>query len=175
MPNQGNPPDNDFSTLWTDCGLCCDGTMFGSVEVTADEAERLATHGFEFQTDEAGDRYFRQRCCALKGSVCGVYADRPQRCREYACRVLRALEDSTIAMPEARRRVEAVLSYRRDLLRATGADSLPQAFRVVEGARKKRDGVEAAFALFGMEKALDDWFRINKHKRMAPERRGDSG
>lgn len=67
-----------------ECGLCCDGTFFGSVVVAADEGERLKRVGLRV-VDGDGGLVMPQRCTALTGSICSAYADRPKACRDYQC------------------------------------------------------------------------------------------
>jgi Fe-S-cluster containining protein len=78
--------------LCMDCGLCCDGTFFGSVVVAQEERERLGRVGLRV-VDGDGGPVMPQRCSALRGSVCSAYADRPKACRDYEC----SLRESFIA------------------------------------------------------------------------------
>jgi len=74
------------------CGLCCDGTLFTHVALTAEEQQRLPSLG----------GVIRQRCPALGGDLkCSVYAERPKGCSRFVCMLGRALEDGELRFDEA--------------------------------------------------------------------------
>ena len=102
-------------TLCTRCGLCCDGTLFGDVELTGPaEATRLEIMGLEIDEDEANADLLALPCTALRGTRCGIYAHRPACCRGFECRLLldarrgamsveRAMEHIAVARKQIRR------------------------------------------------------------------------
>ena len=83
------------------CGLCCDGTFFGSVVVAGGERERLGRVGLRV-VDEDGKLSMPQPCSALRGCLCAVYADRPGACRQYECRMRERLLDGSVSEEDAR-------------------------------------------------------------------------
>jgi uncharacterized protein len=105
-----------------DCGLCCDGTFFGSVVVAQEERARLGRVGLRV-VDRDGGLVMPQRCSALRGSVCSAYADRPKACREYEC----SLRESFLARSTSEEAARVALA-RMHLLLATirGAFDLPE-------------------------------------------------
>lgn len=116
-------------SLCLTCGLCCDGTMFENVELSAGEAERL-----EGRVWLSEDRNFlEQGCRALEGCKCGVYEDRPQKCREFSCFFLSSLEAGTITEDEAREGVAEAMA-RRDAVAKLMGDDDPR--RALVAARK---------------------------------------
>lgn len=72
------------AALCMQCGLCCDGTFFGSVVIADDESDRLRRVGLPV-VGEDGARTMRQPCSALRDCLCDVYAERPKACRTYEC------------------------------------------------------------------------------------------
>lgn len=85
------------------CGLCCDGTLFGLVPVTAEEARRTRLPLVRALGTP-------QPCAALGADrACGVYADRPGACRAFVCR----LAHERVAAPES----FAIVARARTLLR----------------------------------------------------------
>lgn len=66
------------------CGLCCDGTLFGSVVVQQDERERLRRVGLRV-VEQDGTFAINQRCAKLAGCLCAIYAERPAACARYEC------------------------------------------------------------------------------------------
>lgn len=76
--------DAEANALCTQCGLCCDGTFYGSVVVAHEEHARLGRVGLRVIQDE-GTLSMPQPCAALRGCLCAVYAERPSACARYAC------------------------------------------------------------------------------------------
>jgi len=72
------------------CGLCCDGTFFGSVVVAESERPRLDRVGLRI-VDQDGSPSMPQPCGALRGCLCAAYADRPTACAEYQCSLRKAV------------------------------------------------------------------------------------
>jgi uncharacterized protein len=85
--------------LCQSCGLCCDGTLFARVPLGVNEVVPEAKLGVV--TNEAGARHFPQRCTALGGTVCSVYAERPLACRRYECLLFGALREGEVSLGEA--------------------------------------------------------------------------
>jgi uncharacterized protein len=97
------PPEE---SLCTACGLCCDGTLFGSVRLAPGEAARIGLPVL--------GELLPQPCAALEGARCAIYAARPAGCRAFDCLLLHALRDGEVGLDEAlqtvaeaRRRVAA--------------------------------------------------------------------
>lgn len=102
------------SDLCLNCGLCCDGTLFSNVVVTAEGVSPVvAEAGFRLSPD---GKSFVQPCQALRSRRCSVYADRPATCRTFRCKLLRALERGTIDVDAATGLV-AQASAQRDCIR----------------------------------------------------------
>ncbi len=83
------------------CGMCCDGTMYRTVDVGADDRiELLEAAGLVFSTrDEVTS--FRQPCSAFGGGCCSVYDGRPSVCRGYRCLLLRRHEAGEVSGDDA--------------------------------------------------------------------------
>ncbi|MEP7116698.1 MAG: YkgJ family cysteine cluster protein [Acidobacteriota bacterium] len=95
-------------TLCTRCGLCCDGTLLGDVELTGPaEAARLELLGLTLDDDEAGVELLALPCTAARGTRCTIYADRPQCCRTFACRLLQQAEGGVVPVAIAVERIAA--------------------------------------------------------------------
>ena len=85
-----NPSLTD--TLCTQCGLCCDGSLFADVELAAfDDSAALEVLGLELEDDDnrPGGELLLQPCAALRGRRCGIYSHRPKCCQTFECRLLR--------------------------------------------------------------------------------------
>ena len=123
-------PDSLASRLCTQCGLCCDGSLFADVRLQrGDDPDSLRAAGLRlWRITAAGKALLRfpQPCAAFDGCHCSVYPDRPRYCREFECGVFkevargtRSLADAQRAVRAARRRVDAV----RRLLRKLGEEN----------------------------------------------------
>lgn len=90
--------NNSTDNICVDCGLCCDGTMFG--QVINDDAESLI-----------------QPCKYLCGH-CTIYEDRPVACQDFKCALLYNHEDGNVTTQDAQeiiRNVKAKLEPLYDL------------------------------------------------------------
>ena len=71
------------------CGFCCNGVLFADVELQrGDDVSRLRALGLEFFV-KGSKRKFSQPCACLDGMLCRIYAQRPERCRTFECRLLK--------------------------------------------------------------------------------------
>lgn len=115
--------------LCPNCALCCDGVLFKDVELQpGDGAKRLASLGLpvsKIRTRPSPSRKqkFPQPCAALDVCDCRIYADRPARCRQFECALLKSVSGGEIepaaalqVIRHARQRAEKL----RALLRETG-------------------------------------------------------
>lgn len=79
---------NDLEMLCRSCGLCCDGSLFGSVTLQSDEVRRARKS--RLVVLQRGNA-FEQPCAALSTSgdrcACSIYAERSRACREFTCRL----------------------------------------------------------------------------------------
>jgi hypothetical protein len=72
--------------------MCCDGSLFGRVDLAPDEVESARRHRLHVV---AGGKAFEQPCAALVPiatapdgrRTCAVYAERPGSCRRFVCRL----------------------------------------------------------------------------------------
>jgi len=113
------------------CGMCCNGVLFYSVRLQpADSARDLRTLGLKVKR-RSGEPHVLQPCPAHQQTRCTIYEQRPERCRVFECRQLKALAAGEIteaealaAIQEARRLVDRV----RDLFREVGETRERKAF-----------------------------------------------
>ena len=110
--------------LCPNCGLCCNSTLFADVELRAgDDAKRLQKLGLTIERKTQTKLAFAQPCACFDGTLCGIYGDRPKRCRLFECGLLKKVEADEMTanvalkkISEAKKRVEKV----RGLLRQSG-------------------------------------------------------
>jgi len=90
-----------LSTLCQHCGLCCDGTLFTSVPLKPTEVEPLRQRSLPVISRADGSPGLAQRCAALEGRCCTVYAERPEACRRYHCHLFTALSEGEVSLEES--------------------------------------------------------------------------
>lgn len=131
--------DSTVEDLCLSCGLCCNGVIFADVQLqTADNPARLKSLGMRLtplahngnaaqpgaQALPAAAKLPKllQPCCALEGSRCRIYSERPGHCRQFECLLLQRLRCGRISkisalemVHSARQRADAVVGLLRQL------------------------------------------------------------
>jgi Fe-S-cluster containining protein len=78
----------ELALLCQSCGLCCDGSLFGRVNLDPEEVDSARRHRLRVVAD---GRAFEQPCPALvpsgAGLGCSIYDDRPHACRRFVCKL----------------------------------------------------------------------------------------
>jgi hypothetical protein len=87
----GAAAEGDLAILCQSCGLCCDGSLFGRVDLAPEEVEPARRRGLRVFHDARG---FEQPCAALASAGpgpgyrrCSIYDERPRACRRFVCRL----------------------------------------------------------------------------------------
>jgi Fe-S-cluster containining protein len=89
-------------TLCTNCGLCCDGTLFADVELVGQaEVARLEIMGLDIENEGRNTGLLSQPCAALRGTRCGIYAHRPKCCRMFRCQLLQNAQRGAVTVGRA--------------------------------------------------------------------------
>jgi Fe-S-cluster containining protein len=80
--------ETELARLCEACGLCCDASLFGRVDLELEEVESARQHRLPIVRER---RAFEQPCSALvtvaSGGCCAIYEDRPRACRRFECRL----------------------------------------------------------------------------------------
>ena len=115
---------NGIEQLCPNCGLCCDSTLFADVELrVADDAKRLKKLGLTLDKKGQGKLAFAQPCACFDGKLCGIYADRPKRCRTFECGLLKRVKANELTPSAALKKISAAkieVEKVRGLLRLLG-------------------------------------------------------
>ena len=85
------------SALCRSCGLCCDGTLYGRVPLTEDDAATLATGQVQAQRESQ----LAQPCPHHGGGGCAVYLRRPVVCTRFSCKTLRRYQETQLSYRQA--------------------------------------------------------------------------
>ena len=105
--------------LCTDCGICCDGTLFSSVSLEAPGL--VAAHKHRLPVLETADACkLELPCPALRDVLCGIYEERPEQCAEYACELLIRTDEGQLGFDDAREIIEATRAVRARVTAAIG-------------------------------------------------------
>ena len=107
-------------TLCTNCGLCCDGTLFADVELVGEaEIARLETMGMAVDEEDTNRGLLSQPCAALRRRRCVIYAHRPKCCRTFECHLLQNAQLGTVTVERAMEQIAVArnqIDRVRDLL-----------------------------------------------------------
>jgi hypothetical protein len=123
-------PEGPLSVLCRGCGLCCDGSLFTHVGLEPGEVEQLHALGIPTQRRRSGAEVLPQKCSALEGRDCKIYADRPATCAKYRCLLADSLLEGQVTLEQA----QAVVSKAQRLIASGHARRfLRQRFRGRKG------------------------------------------
>ena len=115
---------NAVDQLCPKCGLCCDSTLFADVELRAgDDPKRLAKLGLSLVKKGRSKVAFAQPCACFDGKFCGIYADRPKRCRLFECGLLKKVQAGDMSAGAALKKIseaKALTAQVRELLHVLG-------------------------------------------------------
>lgn len=104
---------SDSSSICLSCGLCCDGTLIGFVQLDRDEVPRVREI---MPIEEAGGQgFFVHPCSQLCGTSCQVYADRPKQCAAFHCGLLKKVSAGDQSKSAAISSIESVKVLRAEL------------------------------------------------------------
>ena len=84
---------SDSSNICLSCGLCCDGTLVGFVELDREEIPALKK--VMDIKDENGHGFFLQPCSSFCDG-CTVYSERPRHCASFKCELLKSVEQKNL-------------------------------------------------------------------------------
>jgi Fe-S-cluster containining protein len=122
---------NGVETLCPNCGLCCDSTLFADVELRAgDDAKRLKQLGLTLEQKTKSKLAFAQPCACFAGNLCGIYPDRPKRCRKFECGLLKRFDAGEMTAGAALKKIAIAKQQAenvRELLRQSGQRKEPMA------------------------------------------------
>jgi len=115
---------NSVDQLCPNCGLCCDSTLFADVELRqGDDPQRLARLGLNVQPKTKTKLAFSQPCAGFDGKFCKIYAERPNRCRQFECGLLKRVATGELTAGAALKKIAQARAKRekvRELLRQSG-------------------------------------------------------
>jgi Fe-S-cluster containining protein len=128
------------------CGLCCNGVLFKDVELRdGDDGTKLESLGLALERLKRKVR-FPQPCSALCGdNRCRIYADRPVRCREFECALLKGVGAGRVTQEQAFRIIRVARQRSEKVRRFLGElgdkdEELPLSVRFRRTRRRVESG-----------------------------------
>ncbi len=97
---------SDPTNICLSCGLCCDGTLIGFVQL---ESEELSPIRKLMEIEETGENgMFFLPCNELGCNGCNIYSQRPKACRNFECGVLKSVEKKELTFDKATEVIDVV-------------------------------------------------------------------
>lgn len=91
----------DEQQLCKKCGLCCNGTLFGSVRLTDEDMQHITEHIPDLIIQDS-KKPFKQPCRYYQGKSCSIYSGwRPNACSTFVCKLLIRYRQKKISFTEA--------------------------------------------------------------------------
>lgn len=104
---------DNSSNLCTNCGACCDGTVFDHAFL---EATDLNHETSQWSTTQIkGKLGFKFPCSALVNSTCTIYDHRPAICGNYECKVLKQYKKGEVDENEAFESINKLKSAKQEI------------------------------------------------------------
>jgi hypothetical protein len=94
---------DDSSNICLSCGLCCDGTLIGFVQL--DQKEVPALREIMEIEEENNENIFLQPCDKYCNG-CTIYSERPVNCIKFKCGLLKNLEQKKLTFDSAINTIE---------------------------------------------------------------------
>ena len=89
---------NDSSNICLSCGLCCDGTLIGFVELGQEELPALRKI---MEIEESNGTGFFLHPCKKYCDGCTIYSERPKNCDKFKCKLLNSVEQKELGFDSA--------------------------------------------------------------------------
>lgn len=90
---------NESLNICLPCGICCNGTMIGFVQLEAEELPVMRE--LMDITETNGEGFFLEPCKKLSTDGCTIYSQRPKHCDNFNCKLLKSLQQKEIEFDSA--------------------------------------------------------------------------
>jgi len=106
-----------LSAICTQCGMCCDGTLFNKATIKDDADKKNAESiGLKTFQESGGKHFFYQPCPVFKG-CCTIYKQKPSVCGGFFCEPLKKLKGGDLSAEKANEIIQNALTARQDAMR----------------------------------------------------------
>lgn len=89
---------NDSTNICLACGLCCDGTLIGHVQLANEE---LAAVKEVMEIEESHGHGFFLQPCKKFCNGCAIYDKRPNHCASFECQLLKSVDQKKLEFDTA--------------------------------------------------------------------------
>lgn len=89
---------NDSGNICLSCGLCCDGTVIGFVELGGEELPALREL---LDIEDVNGKGFFLQPCKNYCNGCNIYSKRPKQCTNFKCGLLKSIEQKELDFDSA--------------------------------------------------------------------------
>lgn len=96
---------NDSENICLACGICCDGTLIGFVQL---EREEFAAQRDVLDIEESDEIGFFLQPCKKFCNACTIYEKRPKQCAKFECQLLQSVDKKKLTFDHAVDIVEVV-------------------------------------------------------------------
>jgi len=103
---------NDPLNICLPCGICCDGTMIGFVELGKEESLALTKI---MDIEEAGGNGFILQSCNSFSDKCNIYLNRPKQCANFNCGLLKSVENNELEFDSAIEIIKEIKKRKEDI------------------------------------------------------------
>ena len=100
---------SDSGNICLSCGLCCDGTLIGFVQLEKEEVSRV-TKFMDVDVTHCNGIFLQP--CDKYCDGCTIYANRPNQCASFNCDLLKSIEQKELAFNSAIEIVQEVKQLR---------------------------------------------------------------
>ena len=87
------------------CGLCCNGTLIGFVQLESDEVP--AVKALMEVEESSGEGVFLHPCTRYCDG-CTIYSQRPRQCASFKCSLLKSYESEQLEFEDAKEIIDSV-------------------------------------------------------------------
>ena len=96
---------SDPSNICLSCGLCCDGTLIGFVQLQEDEIPAIKEL---MEIEEVNDTGFFLHPCKKYCNGCTIYENRPRNCDKFNCGLLKSVQQKELSFESAVETIDIV-------------------------------------------------------------------
>jgi hypothetical protein len=111
----------ESSKLCLSCGLCCDGTLIGHVQLEKEEIVDVSK--VMKINQEQGHGFFLQPCKKYCNG-CSIYSERPKECASFKCGLLNSFEQMEITFETTAAIIKEVKKQTASINKKLGVMSL---------------------------------------------------
>lgn len=89
---------SDSLNICLPCGICCDGTLIGHVQLDKEELPALREI---MEIEGENDNAFFLHPCKKFCNSCTIYSKRPKQCASFECGLLKSVEQKELSFDSA--------------------------------------------------------------------------